>query len=537
MPFNTTGFLGNPFLKPAGYQHEYTKEQIAEYIKCANDPIYFITHYVYIINLDKGRMLFSLWDFQKEMVDTFLNNRFVICKIPRQSGKSQTAVAFFLHQILFNQDYSIAILAHKGDLAKDLLARLKFAYENLPKWLQQGVLTWNKFSIELENGSKVVASTTSASGIRGQSYSLVFLDEFAHVQHNLQEDFFKSTYPTISSGKTTKLFIVSTPKGLNLFYKIWTEATEKKNYYVPIDVHWSRIPGRDEKWKQETIANTSIEQFNQEFNTEFLGSSNTLINASKLKMLAAKSPIHSRDGFDLYIKPQEKHIYTVIVDVSHGLNQDYSVAQVIDITQAPYRLVAKYRSSDITPLLLPNIIYKIAKDYNDADVLIEVNDIGQQVADILHYELEYPNILTTTVKGRKGQMVSGGFSKNIQWGVKTTAPVKRIGCINLKDLIESDKLIVEDMDTIMEFSTFVEKGNSYEAEPGTHDDMVMPLVLFAWLTSQRMFKEITDMDIRTKMHDDLLKSIEEEMLPFGFINDGLNEGEIVDNEGCMWTVV
>ena len=534
-------YLGNPNLKKANVAQEWTEEEVKEYAKCMNDPLYFIQTYIKIISLDLGLIPFKLYDFQKEMVGTFHNNRFTICKLPRQSGKSTTIIAYLLHYVLFNPTVNVAILANKAATARDLLGRLQLAYENLPKWLQQGVMTWNKGSLELENGSKILASSTSASAVRGGSYNIIFLDEFAYVPANVAEQFFSSVYPTISSGTTTKVMIVSTPHGMNMFYKLWTDAENERNSYIPIEVHWSEIPGRDEKWKEETIKNTSASQFNTEFECEFLGSIDTLITPQKLRTMTYINPIQSNAGLDLYVKPQEGHTYVLTADVSRGTSNDYSAFLVFDVSEMPYRIVAKYRDNEIKPLLFPSKIYDIARAYNQAFVLVEVNDIGEQVATTLQYDLEYDNLIMASMRGRAGQILGGGFSGGrAQLGVRTTKAVKRIGCSNLKQLIEDNKLIIEDLDIISELSTYIVKGQSFEADEGCTDDLVACLFLFAWTCDQTYFKELTDMDVRQTMMREQQDALEQDMAPFGFVVTGLedeNIGEVVDEYGTRWNPV
>jgi len=534
-------YLGNPNLKKANVQQTWTKEEVEEYAKCMKDPLYFIQTYIRIVSLDEGLVPFKLYDFQKEMVGTFHNNRFTICKLPRQSGKSTTIIAYLLHYVLFNPTVNVAILANKAATARDLLGRLQLAYENLPKWLQQGVMTWNKGSLELENGSKILASSTSASAVRGGSYNIIFLDEFAYVPANVAEQFFSSVYPTISSGKTTKVMIVSTPHGMNMFYKLWTDAENERNTYVPIEVHWSEIPGRDEKWKEETIKNTSVSQFNTEFECEFLGSIDTLISPQKLKTMAYLNPIQSNAGLDLYVKPKEGHTYVLTADVSRGTSNDYSAFLVFDVSEMPYRIVAKYRDNEIKPLLFPAKIYDVARAYNQAFVLIEVNDIGEQVATTMQYDLEYDNLIMASMRGRAGQILGGGFSGGrAQLGVRTTKAVKKVGCSNLKQLIEDDKLIIEDLDIISELSTYIVKGQSFEADEGCTDDLVACLFLFAWTCDQTYFKELTDMDVRQTMMREQQDALEQDMAPFGFVVNGLEEeniGQIVDEYGTKWNPI
>ncbi len=534
-------YLGNPNLKKANVQQTWTKKEVEEYARCMKDPVYFIQQYIKIVSLDEGLIPFKLYDFQKEMVGTFHNNRFTICKLPRQSGKSTTIIAYLLHYVLFNPSVNVAILANKAATARDLLGRLQLAYENLPKWLQQGVMSWNKGSLELENGSKILASSTSASAVRGGSYNIIFLDEFAYVPANVAEQFFSSVYPTISSGKTTKVMIVSTPHGMNMFYKLWNDAENERNSYIPIDVHWSEVPGRDAAWKEETIKNTSASQFNTEFECEFLGSIDTLITPQKLRTMSYKNPTQSNAAVDLYEKPEPGRTYMLTADVSRGTKNDYSAFLVFDVSEMPYRIVAKYRDNEIKPLLFPSKIYDIARAYNQAFVLIEINDIGEQVANTLQYDLEYDNLVMASMRGRAGQILGGGFSGGrAQLGVRTTKTVKKVGCSNLKQLIEDDKLIIEDLDIISELSTFIVKGSSFEADEGCTDDLVACMFIFAWTTDQTYFKELTDMDVRQTMMKEQQYALEQDMAPFGFVVTGLedeNIGEIVDEYGTRWNPV
>jgi hypothetical protein len=528
------GYLGNDNLKRIGVELQYTEEQVKEIIKCSEDPIYFIKNYVKIVNVDKGLVPFEMWKFQEDMVTTFHENRFSICKMPRQVGKTTTAAGYMLWSVLFQENYNIAILANKGSLAREILGRIQYAYEYLPLWLQQGIKVWNKGNIELENGSKINAYATSAAGVRGGSYNLIFLDEFAFVPKNMADEFFTSTYPVISSGKTTKVIIVSTPYGLNHFYKMWVDASESRSLYKPLEVHWSMVPGRDEKWKDETIRNTSEEQFRQEFETEFIGSSATLISGSKLRSLAFFDPIYQEECFDIYEQPKPGRLYICTVDCAEGVGQDYSTVNVVDVTETPYKQVAKYRNNKLPLLFFPTVVYAIAKRFNEAYVLIETNNIGQQVVDILHYDLEYENIYKLEHHHIKGQSISGGFKRSTSFGIKTTKSVKKIGCANLKTLVESDKLIIRDFDTIAEMNTFVRVRDSYEAEEGNNDDLVMGLVLFAWLTAQSYFKDSTNIDIRKVLLEEQNLLGEEELTPVGIIDDGRKEEVIIDS-GDVWT--
>ena len=535
-------YLGNPNLKKAHTKSRFTKKQVDEVMKCLEDPKYFIEHYLKIVTIDKGLIPFEMYDFQRKMVDTFHDNRFTICKLPRQSGKSTIIVSYLLHYVLFNDNVNVAILANKSSTARDLLGRLQLAYEHLPKWMQQGVLNWNKGSLELENGSRIVAASTSSSAVRGSTFNIIFLDEFAYVPNNIAEEFFSSVYPTISSGKSSKVMIVSTPHGMNMFYKMWMDAVNKKSTFVPVEVHWSEVPGRDEAWKEQTIKNTSESQFQTEFECEFLGSVDTLINAQKLKTMAVIDPKKSPGGLDVYELPIKGHTYVITVDVARGVQNDYSAFVVIDSTKAPYKIVAKYRNNDIKPIVFPNILKKVADHYNKAYVLIEINDLGQQVADAMQFELEYDNMMMVTQRGRAGQVLGGGFSgRGNQLGVRMTKGTKKIGTSNLKSLIEADKLIINDFDIIAELSTFISKGKSFEAETGAHDDLVMCLVIFSWVANQRYFKELTNVDVRGQMFTDQKNAIEADMAPFGFIDNGLDDPEgnngYFDDAGVLWQPV
>jgi len=529
-------YLGNPNLKRANVAQNFTPDEVKEFIKCSQDPVYFIKKYIRIISLDKGLIPFEMYDFQSEMIEKFHENRFNIAKLPRQSGKSTVVTAYLLWYALFNDNVNIAILANKAATAREMLQRLQLSYENLPKWLQQGVVNWNRGSLELENGSKIMAASTSASAVRGMSFNIIFLDEFAFIPTHIADEFFSSVYPTISSGKSTKVIIISTPKGMNMFYKLWHDAETGRNEYVPTEVHWSQVPGRDAEWKEQTIRNTSEEQFNQEFECEFLGSVNTLVTSAKLKTLVYDEPRTSNAGLDVYEDPIEDHTYVMTVDVARGLTKDYSAFTVIDTTTIPYRLVAKYRNNKIKPLLFPNVIADVGNAYNHAYIMVEVNDIGGQVADTLQFDLEYDNLLMSSMRGRAGQVVGQGFSgSKVQLGVKMSTAVKKTGCANMKQLIEDDKLIFTDYDIISELTTFTQRGQAWEAEEGCNDDLAMCLVIFSWLATSDYFKELHNDDVRKRMYLEQKEAIEADMSPFGFIDDGINgDTTFVDEEGQVW---
>jgi Terminase large subunit, T4likevirus-type, N-terminal/Terminase RNaseH-like domain len=535
-------YRDNPHLRREGIKLHYTQEQIDEYVKCAKDPVYFATNYINIITLDHGIVKFNMWDFQKDMIRTFHENRFTITKCPRQVGKTTTSVAYLLWVILFQDDQKIAILANRGKTAIDILGKLQLAYENLPMWLQQGVVEWNKGRIELENNSIIIADSTSSSAARSGSYNIVFLDEFAFVPSNIATEFFTSVYPVITSGTKTKIIIVSTPNGMNLFYKLWNDAIHKRNNYIPFEVHWSMVPGRDDKWKDETIRNTSERQFEQEFETLFLGSSNTLISGKKLQLMSYNDPIAEHDMLKIFEHPIKEdgevnlkdHLYCITVDVSEGKNMDSSAFSVIDISSTPYKQVAVFKNPLISPLLLPTYIYNAARYYNDAYILVEINN-NPQVADIIHQDFEYENLLKVFTGNKKPQQLSAGFARGIQMGLKMSPQVKKIGCSNLKTLIEGDKLVINDFDTYSELTTFIATKNSFAAEPEANDDIVMSLVIFAWAATQKYFREIVAHDLRKQLQLESMNQFDEDLVPAPIMDDGFeqfNEFELID--GDLW---
>lgn len=518
----TKNYNANPNLKAAGVEVAFTQENIQEYIKCSQDPVYFVDNYCYIVTLDHGIQQFKLYDCQKEKIETIHNNRKVIIMEGRQQGKTTTAAAYILWYTIFQSDKQVAILANKASTAREILSRYQLMYENLPLWMQQGVKTWNKGDVELENGSKVFTAATTAAGIRSKSVNLLYIDEAAIIPNNVAESFFTSVYPTISAGKTTKILITSTPLGYNHFWKFWNDSENGRNDFVSLFIPYHRIPGRDEAWAEEQRRQLGDLKFNQEVLCKFLGSSLTLIDANTIANLSADRVIHSKDGLELTAYPQSGHQYVIVADVAKGVGGDYSAFTIIDMTDVPYRMVGKYRSNKISPVLYPNVIHKVACDYNNAYVLIEIN-ISEQVAYILHDELMYENIIFVN-RTTMGQVVSGGFGGGkVQFGVNTDKRVKRTGCHNFKAMLEEKKLIVNDMDTISEISTFIETKGSYAADEGYHDDLVMPLVLFGWLTTNSYFKELSNKDInlRKAMFEKQMQAIEDELTPFGFIDDGI----------------
>ena len=531
-------FFGNKRLKRAGVQIEFTEEQITEYKKCAADHHYFIEKYMKIVHVDRGFINFKPYKYQKKMLELIHKNRYFIGKLPRQSGKTTNIIGYCLWMTLFHDDYSIALLTHRQKTALELLSRYRRAYEALPKWLQQGIIEWNKGSVELENHSKIKADSTTSSGIRGETYNLILLDEFAHIQNHIAHDFFTSVVPTISSGQTTKLVIISTPNGMNHFYKLWKDAEEKLSHYVPFEIHWSETPGRDEKWKKEQVALYGQEHFEQEYGCSFIGSTHTLIDPTTLKNLSYSTPEQIRGKINIYELPEKDHLYLITVDTSLGIEEDANAFIVSDITEIPYKTVSTFQDNSTSPYIFPEIISNVAYSYNEAYVLVELNGNGDFVANSLHEDLEYPNVLPTSKKGRYGQVLGEGFGKNVRFGVQTTKPVKSRGCGILKDLIEMNKYITNDFNTISELMNFVQKGKSFQADEDHTDDLVMCLVLFSWATSQEYFKELTDLNIKKHILQAREESYEQDLVPFGVIDDGIEKEEtFVDTDGQVWETV
>ena len=520
---NEFGYLGNPNVKRDGVETSFTKEEILEYKKCLEDPSYFARKYVKIISLDEGLVPFNLYEYQENMFKHFNDNRFSIVLACRQSGKSISSVVYLLWYACFHPEKTIAILANKGAIAREMLARITLALENLPYFLQPGCKALNKGSIEFSNNSKIVANATSASSIRGLSVNLLFLDEFAFVDNDAQ--FYTSTYPVVTAGKDTQIIICSTANGIgNVYHKLWEGAVQNTNEFKPFRVDWWDVPGRDKKWKETTISNTSKLQFEQEFGNTFHGRGNTLISADALLSQQSKEPEFVNEKTLIYKNPEKGHEYIMTVDVSKGRNQDYSTFTIIDVSTKPFEQVAVFRDNNISPMILPDIIYKYAKTYNDAYVVVESNDQGAVVCNGLYYDLEYENVF-----------VESSIKANAI-GVTMTRRVKRIGCSGIKDLIEQNKLIIYDAQTIVEMSTFVSRGSSFMAIAPNHDDLMMNLVLFAWFTTTDVFQSLTNIDMKNMLYHERLKEIQDDMLPFGFTTDeNVNANKYIkDEDGNIW---
>lgn len=523
MQIVTTTYLGNPNVKRDGIQEQWTPDRLKEYKKCMDNPVYFVEKYIKIISLDKGLVPFALYPYQEKMFDHFNDNRFSIVLACRQSGKSISACAYLLWYVLFNPEKTVAVLANKGATAREMLSRITLMLENLPFFLQPGCKALNKGSLEFSNNSRIIAAATSGSSIRGMSVNLLYLDEFAFVER--ASEFYTSTYPVVSAGTNTKVIVTSTANGIgNMFYKIWEGAVQEVNEFKSFRVDWWDVPGRDEEWKNQTISNTSQLQFDQEFGNTFFGTGDTLINAETLMSLRMRNPKKAIEGGSLliYEEPQKGHDYVMTVDVAKGRGQDYSTFNLIDISVRPFRQVAVYRNNTISPILYPNIIYKYAKAYNNAYVVIEANDQGGVVCNGLYHELEYEHMhVESSVK-------SGRL------GIEMTRKVKRLGCSAIKDILENNKLKLVDENTIVEASTFEARGQSYEASDGNHDDLMMNLVMFGYFVSTQFFADMTDVDLKQMLFEQRIKAIEDDVVPFGFMDDGSNY--VPEDEKPAWYV-
>lgn len=515
-------YNNNSNVKAAGVSVQFTEEQVKEYVKCKTDPVYFVNNYCKIISLDHGLVPFDLYDYQIRFINTIHNENLVVSMQPRQCGKTQTVAAYILYYTIFNDNKTVAILANKAAAAREILSRYQQMFECLPDWLQQGVSTYNKGDIKLENGSIVFTAATSTSGIRGRSVSLLYIDEVAIIPNTVAEEFFTSTYPTISSGKTSKIILTSTPLGYNHFWHFWQGAEAGTNGFTPVRVHYSEHPNRDDEWARKQKDMLGETKFAQEVLCTFLGSSLTLISADIYGKLVPKDFLYMKDGLDIAATPIKGNNYVIVADTAKGVGGDYSAFIIVDITSFPYIVVGKYRNNKISPLLYPNVIYKVAKEYNNADVLVEINS-SEQVVHILHDELEYENILYVQ-RSTKGQTASAGFGAGrTQLGVITDKKVKRIGCQTFKSLLEGNKILLSDPEIISEISTFIERKGTYMADDGYNDDLVMTLVLFSWLTTNPYFKDLNNINIREMLYKQQMQQIEDELTPIGWFNDGIDE--------------
>jgi len=517
------GYLGNINVKRAGVQQEWSEEEVKEYVKCSQEPAYFIQNYVQIISLDEGLVPFALYNYQEELISHFDENRFSICLACRQSGKSITVCAYLVWYLMFHPEQTVAILANKGATAREMLARITTMLEHIPFFLQPGTKVLNKGSIEFENDSRIIASATSTSSIRGLSVNLLYLDEFAFVEN--AEVFYTGTYPVITSGSKSKVIVTSTANGVgNMFHKLWEGATTDSNEFKNFQVNWYDVPGRDTKWKKQTIANTSELQFEQEFGNSFLGTGRTLIAADCLLGLTSLNPEEMYGQVKVYKRPEENHSYVMTVDVAEGKGLDYSTFSVFDVTDSErFEQVCVMRDNTLSPMLLPDICSKFGKLYNTALIIVENNNQGSMVCNELHYNLEYENMFMTNSTKADGL------------GLRMTKKTKAIGCARLKEIMEEGKLHVPDSITIQEMTTFVSKGVSWEADGGNHDDMVMNCVLFSWFVSTPLFTDMTEVQLKQMLFAEQQRNIQDSIVPIGIINNN-EEEQFVDADGDLWTV-
>lgn len=518
-----------------------TPSQVAEYRKCKKDPKYFIKNYVKIQDLERGFVYFDLYDFQNDMLDIFHTNRMSIFNCCRQIGKTTIVAGYILHYMIFNSEKSVAIVAHQRDQAKEILERIQRAFETLPLWIQPGVRTYNKTSMRFDNGSKVLAAASGSSSVRGKSFSLLYVDEMAFIDDI--ETFWEATYPTVASSFTSKVIITSTPNGMgNLFHQLWLKANHRdksqRSTFIPYQIDWTAVPRKDpdrklsneeyaKQWKQDQINNTSEDAFKQEYMCLFLGSTNSLINGSTLSILDSSviPPIHSTaDGFMAYEEPKPQHIYVITIDTAHGTGGDSSAFSVFDVTNKPFRHVAKYKNNQVDSTFYASIVHYYAKNYNNAWTLCETNDIGILVAKILFEALEYEYIIMT--------------NDTHKIGIRMTSVVKNVGCVAMKNLVESNTLNIVDADTVYELSTFEKQNNSYAAALGKHDDLAMTLVIFGWLTRQNIFDEIINSDFRDNLSANYNSLLDEELSPLGFFGNAWNNDvempEFIKEGGELW---
>jgi hypothetical protein len=514
-------FKGNDNLRHAREKLQLTPEQLLEFNRCREDPLYFVENYVKILSLDSKQLVnFKLREYQLDLFWKVIKDREVIAKWARQSGKTTTVAAAMAWLILFNTNYRVLIVAHMHEKAIEVLDVVKQIYEYLPPHLQHGVINWGKKSIRIGNKSMIKTAGTSGSSGRGGTYHFLYMDEFAHVPGHIAEDFWNSVLPTISSGKDTKVVVTSTPKGLNFFFKLWDDSEKGINKYNRSEINWWDVPGRDDAWRVDIIKSRGEDYFRQEFASEFLGSSNTLIKGEVLKRLVYRRPVYHSDNLDIYKEPEPGRIYAITVDLGEGIGQDYSVIMCFDITHMPYEVAAVYRSNWDPTMKMPLLIYNMGKKYGNCMVVIETASEGASVAKTLHYDMMYPYVLSTTTTTKHGQKISGGFAANSRYGIKMTVGTKRLGCTTLKALVEGDQLFINDEKLRSELFNFAAKGNSFEAENG-HDDHVMCCVMFGWLVDQGYIRNINNVNMHMTMADKYRMEMEDQKSPLLIHDNGM----------------
>lgn len=514
-------FAKKPALMQAGLGLELTPLQQEEWVKCALDVVYFVENYYRITTIDRGFILFEPFEFQKEMLQAFQDNRFTILATSRQAGKTTVAAAFLLWFVLFHPDKEVAILANKERQAREIMDRMQKALQDLPFFLQSGLEKYGTTEMAFENGSKVFVYATSPDAIRGRSCSLVYLDEFAFVDGD--EEFWESVYPTLASGSSSRCIITSTPKGQRgMFYALWQGADPDENGntngFFKKKVTWQDVPhyANDPTFEESTRARLGDSRFLQEFCVEFRGSVGTLIPSQLLMAMRSKEVTELNEFTKVLYEYNPDHSYVAIGDVGGGLEQDYSVLTIFDVTEIPYKIAAKYRCNTISPLLFPFTMVDMCNHYGQCPLLVETNnDVGGQAITVLWYDLEYLETIMTSNDPKRGGSGTRVGGKGAKPGIKTTSRVRNIGCSNLKGLIETGKLEIEDMDTIDELSTFILKNDKYQADEGCHDDCVMTLVLFSWLVKQDWFEDLYSVNVSQEMKKTASEKAIEALIPFG----------------------
>lgn len=507
--------------------------QKLEYIKCSIDIIYFIEKYIKIIHVDKGIVPFKLYPFQKDMINMYNDNRFSISVTARQMGKTQTTAAFIAHFMLFSNSKEVAILANKQTQAKEILERIRDSYEKLPYMFKSGTKVYNKNMLKFDNGCTVGAYASDAASIRGRSIALVYIDEAAFINNDYE--FYESTFPVLTSGKETKMIMTSTPKGTRgMFYDTWIKSDPElptNNGFARKMVKWYEHPDRDDEWRDDVMGKLSRDQFEQEYCGSFQGSVDSLLPTHVAEKLVIAEPIESGAMFRRYAMPEPNHKYFMTVDTARGLGKDYSVIHVFDVTKIPYEEVYIHQSNTISPMVYAGFVDRVGKEYNYADVLIELNDIGESIATDLYYNYEYENVLY--VHKENGTQVLGYSGPSSLLGIKTSTVTKSIGCSSIVTLIDKNKLIIKDASTIDEFGNFIAKGKSYEAASGAHDDLVMTCVIFAWATTQTYFIDNFKVDVRGEIRNDNGEIEDAYALPFGIIDNPVYDYDVVNFDATL----
>lgn len=521
-----TRYNALPNLKRANIKTAWTKEMVQEWKKCRDDIVYFAETYCAITHIDYGTIKVQLRDYQRDMLRIMSTKRMTTCNLSRQLGKTTVVAIFLAHFVCFNKDKAVGVLAHKRSMSEEVLDRTKQAIELLPDFLQPGISEWNKGNIELDNGSSIGAYASSPDAVRGNSFAMIYIDECAFIPNFL--DAWLAIQPVISSGRRSKIIITTTPNGLNHFYDIWTAAVEGKSGFVPYTAIWNSVKERlynendifDDgwEWSRQTISGSSLEQFRQEHMAEFQGTSGTLISGMKLAIMDWIDTIPEQNYFYRFKPADPTRKYVAALDCSEGRGQDYHAMHIIDITDKQWEQVAVLHSNEISHLILPDIVHKYLMEYNEAPVYIELNSTGVSVAKSLYMDLEYENVICDSM---------------VDLGMKQTTKTKAVGCSTLKDLIEKDKLKINHKPTIMEFRTFSQKKLSWAAEDGFHDDLVMSLVIFAWLTTQQKFADYADKDemrLASEVFSRELEDMNDEYSPVVFVDSGDNSAEYAPRE-------